>query len=275
MFDAFDPVRNIGIGTYQPFWDEFGTYSVGVFKGNSDGTSGNAFDYSDGQYAFTGRLTLCPWYMQDGRYVFHMGLAASQRMQDPDVAGGQARFSATIPLRVGSPNVVDTGLLKVDNYQLFNGQLAMNLNSLSLQAEYVNAQVHNLRRGAFAPGVPRLVNTAFDGFYVQAGYFLTGEFRPYKRASSGWDRVHVIEPFFCQCRDDGSIRRGLGAWEVVVRYDYLDLDSQALAAFTAPAGGTNAAAVATRRNRAGHHIRSKLVPAQQLQSDVELRLRSC
>ncbi len=64
--------------------------------------------------------------------------------------------------------------------------------------------------------VPR-GNPAFWGGYVEAGYFVTGESRGYKAGL--WDRTKVLKPFS---------KGGLGAFQVLARADYLDLDSRKL-----------------------------------------------
>ncbi|MCY7398971.1 MAG: hypothetical protein LH466_09080 [Sphingomonas bacterium] len=60
-------------------------------------------------------------------------------------------------------------------------------------------------------------NPAFWGGYVEAGYFLTGESRGYKVGQ--WDRTKVLKPFS---------KGGIGAFQVIARADYLDLDSSKL-----------------------------------------------
>jgi phosphate-selective porin OprO and OprP len=57
-------------------------------------------------------------------------------------------------------------------------------------------------------------NPSFWGGYIEAGYFLTGETRGYKNGA--WDRTKVLKPFS---------KGGMGAFQVIGRVDYLDLDS--------------------------------------------------
>jgi phosphate-selective porin OprO/OprP len=62
------------------------------------------------------------------------------------------------------------------------------------------------------------------GEYVQLGWFLTGEHRPYDRIAGAIDRVRPFEDFFWVRDANGAHRAGTGAWEVAVRYSHIDLD---------------------------------------------------
>jgi phosphate-selective porin OprO/OprP len=62
-----------------------------------------------------------------------------------------------------------------------------------------------------------LGNPSYWGGYIEAGYFLTGETRGYKNGL--WDRTKVLKPFS---------QGGMGAFQVIGRVDYLDLDSSKL-----------------------------------------------
>ena len=65
-----------------------------------------------------------------------------------------------------------------------------------------------------------LGDPTFDGYYVQAGYFLTGEHRPYVFGRGGFGRVKPKSIFG---KDDGR-----GAWEIAARYSTLDLTDGAV-----------------------------------------------
>ncbi len=56
----------------------------------------------------------------------------------------------------------------------------------------------------------------FDGYYVQASYFLTGEHRSYSKSSGIFGSVKPNRNF--------SLDGGLGAWELALRLSELDLD---------------------------------------------------
>jgi phosphate-selective porin OprO/OprP len=136
-----------------------------------------------------------------------------------------ARFRTRIPLRVNgttgvnSERVVDSGSFVCDNVQLFNLQSLLTLGSFSLQSEAFWVHVRDALEGGDR------INPSYNGFYVQASYFLTGEHRPYKRTTSTIDRPIPHEPFFFVKNHDGERKYllGRGAWELVARYEYIDL----------------------------------------------------
>src|SRR5262249_39515024 len=61
----------------------------------------------------------------------------------------------------------------------------------------------------------------YQGAYVEVLYFLTGEHQPYDRANGVFDRVVPLRNFNIW---DGC--RGPGAWQIGVRYGYLDLQNK-------------------------------------------------
>jgi phosphate-selective porin OprO/OprP len=84
---------------------------------------------------------------------------------------------------------------------------------------------------------------SFFGMYAEAGYFLTGETRGYK--DGAWARTKVLKPID---------KKGLGAFQIAARYDYLDLDSNALkngVTNNFATGSNSLAAVNARLGRGG------------------------
>lgn len=69
------------------------------------------------------------------------------------------------------------------------------------------------------------VNSALPGAYAQAGYFLTGEHRPYDRKTGSIDGIIPKSNLTFA----GTNRNpGLGAWEVAGRWSWLDLNDDAI-----------------------------------------------
>jgi phosphate-selective porin OprO/OprP len=77
----------------------------------------------------------------------------------------------------------------------------------SLQGEYIRADVERDAGGSLG----------FDGYYLQASWFLTGESRNY-RPDKG--TVDVLQPIRNLSLKDG----GWGAWELGIRFSNLDLN---------------------------------------------------
>jgi len=70
--------------------------------------------------------------------------------------------------------------------------------------------------GAFLPGQNfDRTDPDFAGWYIGGSVFLTGESRTYKADKGAFDRIEVKSPV-----NDG----GMGAWQLALRYDSLDLN---------------------------------------------------
>ena len=152
--DSFSPNRNLGVMLWNDPFEQRLVYGFGAFKENSNNGFSTAFDYSNGAYAYTGRVGVNPWYEDEGRRVLFLGGAYSYRTLDPTVLLNRFGFANRIPLRIGSPTIISTGTLSATDTQLFNVQGALNYGSFSLQSEYFAAQGENVVRGAVAPGAP-------------------------------------------------------------------------------------------------------------------------
>ena len=77
---------------------------------------------------------------------------------------------------------------------------------------HATGEVHWLEADTTTPGL----SPDFFGGYAEIGYFLTGETRGYR--GGRWDRTSVRNPI-------GGDNGGFGAFQVNLRYDYLDLNS--------------------------------------------------
>ncbi|MGH8622854.1 MAG: porin, partial [Burkholderiales bacterium] len=64
-----------------------------------------------------------------------------------------------------------------------------------------------------------LEDPTFNSFYVQGGWFLTGESRRYNMATGSFQMPRPFTPF--------AWPYGWGAWELALRYSHTDLDYHA------------------------------------------------
>lgn len=221
FYGAFNNGFTPGLAFYNTALDERFYWSAGVFKPTNNVF---AFNTDGGEYSATGRIAALPWYVDEGRGLMHLGLSARTAGFDD----GFARFRTRGPERGGISQVwplyADSGRINGSGgQQMINSEFAMNLGSLTIQAEYLVNFVHNASVGA-GPNVGTLL---YHGGYVETSYFLTGEHRDYNRKNAVFDRVVPIETAFFVPSACGKLF-GRGAWQIAARYNYLDLNSKGI-----------------------------------------------
>lgn len=155
------------------------------------------------------RLTVAP--INADRRLLHFGIASMYRNVDRETLGdvtGQRsiRFIEQPEARVAGRPLVDTGnIVDARSFTRYGLETAIIRGPFSAQAEYVYTQVD--RSGAN--------NLGFDGWHLQAGYFLTDDARVYERGEFGAvTPKHLVG------------QGGIGAWELTLRYSRLDLNDQ-------------------------------------------------
>lgn len=210
---AFAPARNLGVMASDYSASRNATWALGVFRTNSDVFGDDQGD--QGEKSVTGRVTWLPWYDEpaEGRYLLHLGAGYSFRDADDNIvrlrAQPEIRSNNTTP---PTPFFVDTGMLPAYHHQLFGLEAALVRGPFSLQWEYMYVPVDRIS-GA---------DPTFQGTYLYASYFLTGEHRPYRREFGVFDRVRPFEEFFLT-RTRRGVCAGWGAWELAARISHVDL----------------------------------------------------
>jgi phosphate-selective porin OprO/OprP len=209
----FDPQRSPGFQFQNDHSDNHGIWTLGVFRPRTDNW-GDAVA-NTGDWSVDGRLTWMPFYDEEsgGRYYMHLGTAHSYRRTSDRTISFRAQPEAR--LGAATPNVpffIDTGNITALDYQLHEVEFAWSLGSLYLQSEYFWIPVGQI-------DAPSLL---FTGWYAQAGYFLTGEHRPFRRETATFDRVMPHTEFF-RVRTRQGVAQGWGAWEVAARLSHLNL----------------------------------------------------
>jgi phosphate-selective porin OprO/OprP len=197
--EAFAPSRNAGVG-FSGGSDTF-NYGVGAFYDTDD--FGISIDEDD--VNLTGRLAFRPIWEEGGARMLHLGIAATNKDR-----AGSLRFRAR-PEAHFSGRFVDTGTFPADSATILGGEIAGVFGPFWFAGEYITADTD-----APAAGDP-----GFDGAYVQAGWYITGEHRKFKAGAGAFDRQKPSNNF-------GS-EGGSGAWEVVARYSTLDLTDAGIA----------------------------------------------
>jgi phosphate-selective porin OprO/OprP len=193
LVDAFASGRHLGVMASAKY--KHWTAAVGLF-GKEVNTASKGKDEG---WGVAGRATYAP--INEKTRVIHLGFAGDYRNTGDTEA---VRFKQQPETHISGVNIVDTGTIAgVDNYLHLGAELALVEGPLSAQAEYVWTTVERDTGG----------DVDFDGWYVQAAYFLTGESRRYKKGKfSGVSPKSVVG------------RNGFGAWQLAARYSTIDLN---------------------------------------------------
>jgi phosphate-selective porin OprO/OprP len=193
--------------------DERVTWAFGFFHAQDNNFG---FGFGDGQYAGTGRLTWLPWYEDEGAQLVHLGVGATTRHLNDNNVQLRGRPSVRTMPGVDEPPLADTGSITATTMDGVDVEVAGVWGPWTLQSEYVAAFIHD----AVSDGVFR--GTLFYQLaYVELLYFLTGETRAYNRRDAVFDRVIPRRNF-----NIWGDEHGWGAWQVGIRYGYLDLQNK-------------------------------------------------
>jgi phosphate-selective porin OprO/OprP len=198
--------RRIGISAaYAP--RENLNFALGLFGDNesiSRSTNTPVTDTPDESWGVNGRATWEPVF-GTGKIV-HLGVSGYYRtaLKSGD-AEDAVRVSDRPNIRVDNGNIADSGIItNVESLRYGGLEAAGVFGPLTVAGEAGRLW---LDRSGFD-------NEHFTGYYGYAAYMLTGETRPFR--GGNFDRVR---PF----RELG--KDGLGAFEVALRYDHLDLEN--------------------------------------------------
>lgn len=194
--------RNTGLEIRGQNNDQSLTWDLGLYHDTD--SFGNATS-GTGAYSVAGRITGLPLYRDSGRNLLHLGASYSHR----NLAGDKLRIR-TVPEAEGAPKVLDTGLFDADNMGVLGLEFNWTYQAFAIQSEYLTARVN---------GVDSLggLDRTFHGYYLQGSYFFTGEHRPYNKT---WANFKYATP------NKSVWDGGVGAWQLALRYSWLDLDDQ-------------------------------------------------
>lgn len=196
--------RRIGLSVaYAP--KETLNVAVGLFGDNesiSRSTNAPVTNTPDESWGVNGRLTYEPVF-EPGKIV-HLGVSGYYRtaLKSGDTEDA-VRLTDRPNIRVDNGNIVDSGIIpNVRSLRYGGAEAAAVFGPFTLAGEVGRLWLDRRAAG----------NQSFTGFYLYGSWFLTGETRPFR--AGNFDRVR---PFKELGKD------GLGAFELALRYDQLDL----------------------------------------------------
>jgi phosphate-selective porin OprO/OprP len=228
VVEAFnEDTRRLGICSYNVSDDEVYNWQYGAYLLENPAESGSVIGDSR-QGSFNARLASSPWYDEpsDGRYYLHWAIAGMVARPDGDVFPTDTnpnlgRFRTRSEIRSDS-RWLDTGpIAGAENYEILGLESIYNYGPLQIVAEYQNTW---LQRDETTPGTGP--DVMFHGGYIYLAYFLTGEHMTYERDTGQLGRPSPFENFFVVRDADGRICHGWGAWQVAIRYSYLDISDE-------------------------------------------------
>ncbi len=175
-----------------------------------------------------------------------LSISSTPEIRDSNADNDNTDSNTSAQLGGSTGAFVSTGNIFCQSSDAFGLEALAVYGPLSFQAEYGWSILNDVTgiNGAIVtkatPGHPIGSTTfsksadsyMFNGGYVQASYFLTGENRSYDRRLGRLDSVYLGKngpnnPFYIGRNKDNNWAFGRGAWELAVRYSYLDLNDGA------------------------------------------------
>jgi phosphate-selective porin OprO/OprP len=195
--DAFGFERRLGLSATYTSGDLIA--QAGVFTDNIDDLTGDENNAAGAD----ARLVYAP---KLGASQLHLGASAHYRDNNDLAAFGPAtRFRQRPFVHTTDTRFISTPALRVGEETSYGFEAALIRGPF-----HATGEVHWLRADTLTAGT----SPTFFGGYAEVGYYLTGETRGYK--GGRWDRTKVLKPV-------GS--GGLGALQLNLRYDHLDLSN--------------------------------------------------
>lgn len=197
--EAFWPSRNSGVGFSGG--NDVVNFGAGAFYDADDfGTSSDEDNVN-----LTARVAFRPLYADGGARLVNLGVSATRKERAADL-----RFNARPEAHL-SGRFVDTLTFPADGATILDGEFAAVAGPFWAVAEYLVADVD----------APAVGDPSFDGAYVSAGWYLTGEHRAFKASSGIFDRLKPATNF--------GGEGGNGAWEIAARWSTIDLTDAGVA----------------------------------------------
>jgi phosphate-selective porin OprO/OprP len=245
LMQAFVPFRQIGIGFHDTSADNTMTWAWSGFRFPTDQFGGIGSPsqtlpiapplVGDSGYGLAARVTGIAWgdcdecgpllHLGADYCYLRPGTGLIQARSQPEFGGNFVGTFGTATYNLGNlasvPFFVDTGAVPTLNVNLYDFEVGARLGSLYAQGEATFVAIQTPAGTETLPGA-----------YVQAAYLLTGEVRPYNSTAGVFGRIKPLNNF-----EPGG---GWGAWEVAVRYSYIDMNNAFTSTLPLPGGGAPA-----------------------------------
>jgi len=207
FIEAFTFDRQIGVGAI--YEQKHYTASAGIFGP----LSANDEVWLDDVKTGAARVTVAP--INDDARVLHFGASWRSRYGADDLRANPIPINDEhflyrargADLHLADRFISTPAIFSQDTF--WGLEAAFVWGPWSVQGEYGQA-TPDVAASFLGP------NPTYNGWYIDASWFITGETRPYKEGVFG--RPKVLAPVF---------EGGHGAWQIAARYDQLDLNDKA------------------------------------------------
>jgi len=200
--NVFAPSRDVGFVWGRNFleskrlWFRIGMFQITNDQGQQTGNGG---------WGVAFRITGLAIENTDKDMILHIGFAF--RWQNLRAEGQSIRYRARPNTGTGA-RVIDTGSIDAQDELRYGFEIAFRMKSVHFQGEFFSA-TPNTTAGGDDP--------TFTGWYIQVGWFITGEARKWEQTKNGvWGRTKPKANFW-------TGEGGKGGLEVTFRYDQTDL----------------------------------------------------
>ncbi len=157
--------------------------------------------FSTYAHQVAGRIAWVPLMSEKTEKVLHLGLNLRYGKPDDEVLQMRSR-----PEAFEAPYFIDTGKFPAKNSRMVGPEVYYRPRSLLIGSEYYFWKVRSAETG----------NPFFHGGDAFISWLPTGEVRVYNTRGGYFDQISPKRPVF---------EGGPGAWELVARFSYTDLDS--------------------------------------------------
>lgn len=201
--DMFGLDRRIGVA-YAWNNDDFAV-SAGVFGGRMDNNF--AFRERDDTSVVAARVSWSDELAEDS--IVHLGASVRHLDYGGDGTRLRVRPNAHLSNRFAAADFrAGSAMGEAESSNLFAAEAAMTRGPWHAHVELARMSLEG------PAGDP-----AFTGGFVDVGYFITGETRPYKQSGGSFSRAEPARPLS---------QGGPGAWQIAGRYDRMDMSDGGL-----------------------------------------------
>jgi phosphate-selective porin OprO/OprP len=197
--DAFIPILADGAKWTGRAFDGVLVYNLGFFFDALSETE--SFNRNDRQ--FVTRFVALPFAGPENPDVLHIAVEYRYGVADD----GMLQFRSKPESFEAQSFAVDTGMFLASYTNMFGAELYYRAGQLTAGSEYYLNKVKSSVTD----------NPFFHGGEAFVGYMITDDTHPYNEKGAFFEGVQPTRPF--------DRFRGSGAWEVVLRLSYVDLDS--------------------------------------------------